>query len=678
MNIKFYFNVLLKKAFTVTNALFFLCLYIVEPANAQRFYSVVFNQLPQDYQLYPRDSQSQSKVPVSGYIELPGYSYMSVQVFRNDKLIHYLKAPVTYENGTGSFSTESTITAELAEYDFKVFACKTADSALIVTRENIVSGDVYILTGQSNSTGFFTESDTHPYCRTFGKITGTLNTETYNPADTLWSLSNQQPSVTGVGTMGFEIQKQLAETSGIPNCLINGGFHWSSASAHAQRTGSNPADLTNGYGRMLYRIQKAGLVNAAKTFIFRQGETEAYHEGSDWPGNFDKLYHNLKLDLPHLEKLYVFQIDIIYYQSTTGAEIRDYQRRLPQIYPDVEVLATVGTQQFDGLHYGREGNRQNGLELSRLIAQDFYALKDTLNIKSPAIKKVFYKSDEKKQLVLTFDEGQQLIYPEPYKPNDQVTLNLKDFLYLDHNPGNIKSGTADNNRIILELNGTQTAATLDYLPPFAAEGGIFYPYTGPYIKNSKGMRALTFYHADITNALKIPVLTASIDPLANTRLSWNRITDATGYILERKRTEETAYKTIAVLENSSQTYQDNVSSGSGKVSYRLKAINKVTESGDYGYAEVEAPVVLGIQAEKEELFSVYPNPVSRNDKVLISFKKPFSGSLILVNTTGQIVFKQNIRHKNEVSFKTSDLPPAMYYIQLKTDDTLLSRKLLVL
>jgi hypothetical protein len=676
MNINFYLNVILKKAFTLTPALFFLCLSTAE-SNAQRFYSVVFNQLPQDYQLYPRDSQSQSKVPVSGYIELPGYSYMSVQVFRNDKLIHYLKAPVTYKNGTGSFSTESTITAELAEYDFRVFACKTADSALIVTRENVVSGDVYILTGQSNSTGFFTESDTHPYCRTFGKITGTLNTETYNPVDTLWSLSNQQPSITGVGSMGFEIQKQLAETYGIPNCLINGGFHWSSAAAHAQRNRNNPADLTNGYGRMLYRVQKAGLVNAAKTFIFRQGETEAYHEGSDWPANFDKLYHNLKLDLPHLEKLYVFQIDIIYYQSTTGAEIRDYQRRLPQIYPDVEVLATVGTQQFDGLHYRREGNRQNGLELSRLIAKDFYSLKDTLNIYSPAIKKVFYKTEEKKQLVLTFDEGQQLIYPEPYKPNDQVTLNLKDFFYLDHNPGNIKSGIADNNRIILELSGTQTAATMDYLPPFAAEGGIFYPYTGPYIKNKKGMRALTFYHTNISDALKIPVLTASIDPLANTTLSWNTITDATGYILERKRQEETAYKTIAFPGNSSQSYQDNVSSGSGKVSYRLKAINKVTESGDYGYAEVEAPVVLGIQPEKEEIYSVYPNPVLRNDKVLISFKKPFSGSLILVNTAGQIVYKQSIQHKNEASLKTSDLPPAMYYIQLKTDGTILSRKLLV-
>ncbi len=147
----------------------------------------------------------------------------------------------------------------------------------MVTRENVVSGDVYVLTGQSNSTGFFTEADTNQYCRTFGKITGTLNTETYNPADTLWALSNQQAYYNGVGTMGFEIQKQLSQNSGIPNCLINGGFHWSSAAMHAQRTENNPADLTNGYGRMLYRIQKGGLINAAKTFIFRQGETEAYN-----------------------------------------------------------------------------------------------------------------------------------------------------------------------------------------------------------------------------------------------------------------------------------------------------------------------------------------------------------------------------------------------------------------
>ncbi|MBE9461810.1 sialate O-acetylesterase [Dyadobacter subterraneus] len=680
MNINFYLN-LLSRTFPFFLTLLisiFLTISTVNPANAQRFYSVVFNQLPQDYQLYPRNENSESIVPISGMIETTGFNYMSVQVFRDDKLINYLKAPISYNsNKTGSFAMQAKIRAELAEYSFKVYACQAKDSVLIVARANVVSGDVYILTGQSNSTGFFTEADTNQYCRTFGKITGTLNTETYNPADTLWALSNQQAYYNGVGTMGFEIQKQLSQTSGIPNCLINGGFHWSSAAMHAQRTESNPADLTNGYGRMLYRIQKGGLTEAAKTFIFRQGETEAYHEGVDWPGNFKKLYNNLKLDLPNLAKLYVFQIDVIYYQSTTGAQIRDYQRKLPEIYPDVRVLSTVGTQEFDGLHYGREGNRQSGLELSRLIAKDFYGLKDTVNINSPALKKAFYASAEKKQLILTFDEGQQLVYPEKYSPKAGVLLDMKDFFYLNNSAGNVLSGKADNNRIILELNGSQTATTIDYLPPFVVDGGPFYPYTGPYIKNKLGMRALTFYNVNISNALQTPVLAASIDEMAKATLSWSAVADAKSYILQRKSSSETDFKTVADLQAAAKNYQDDLSAETGKITYRLKSVGQSSESVDYGYAEVLAPVVLGVSKEENDLISVYPNPASKNEKVTIRFKQAVSGSLNLINATGKIIGKQAMKHQNEASFDISILSTAVYFFQLDSEEKLPAKKLLV-
>lgn len=669
------------KSFTtllIFNTSIFLLLAGFQIANAQRFYSVVFNQLPQDYQLYPRNAENESAIPISGFIETPGFSHMSVQVFRNDKLINYLKATINYNSkGTGTFATSTKIKAELAEYSFKVYACQSKDSILMVTRQKVVSGDVYILTGQSNSTGFFTEADTNQYCRTFGKITGTLNTETYNPADTLWALSNQHAYFNGVGTMGFELQKQLAQTSGIPNCLINGGFHWSSAAMHSQRTESNPADLNNGYGRMLYRIQKGGLTNAAKTFIFRQGETEAYHEGVDWPGNFKKLYNNLKLDLPNLSKLYVFQIDVIYYQSTTGAQIRDFQRRLPEIYPDVEVLATVGTREFDGLHYGGEGNRQSGLELSRLISKDFYQSKDTLNINSPALKKAFYASDEKKQLILTFDEGQQLVYPTKYTHANGAVLDMKDFFYLNNATGNIMSGKADNNRIILDLNGTQAALTIDYLPPFVVDGGPFYPYTGPYLTNKLGMRAFSFYNVTISKALQTPVLMAVIDEMAKTTLSWSSITDAKSYVLQRKTSSENNFKTIANLESQVKTYQDDLSAETGKIIYRLKSVDQLSESGDFGYAEVLAPVVLGTSKQESDLISVFPNPASKNEKITIRFKQSLSGSLNLIDASGKIIIRQKVDHQNEISFDISNLPPAMYFLQLDSEEKLPVKKLLV-
>jgi hypothetical protein len=47
---------------------------------AQRFSSVVFSKLPQDYQLYPRNTENESVVPISGIVETAGWNYISVQM----------------------------------------------------------------------------------------------------------------------------------------------------------------------------------------------------------------------------------------------------------------------------------------------------------------------------------------------------------------------------------------------------------------------------------------------------------------------------------------------------------------------------------------------------------------------------------------------------------------------
>lgn len=645
----------------------------------ERIYSVVFNQLPQDYQLYPRDENSEANVPVSGIIEVPGYNYMSVVVYRNDKMVKYLRAPIQYQtNGHGTFATATKIKAELADYRFMVYAYKSGDSVLLADRQNVVSGDAYLLTGQSNSTGFFIENETSKYCRSFGKITGNLNTDPYNPADTLWALANQQNSGAMVGAMGLELQKQLVERSGIPICLINGGFHWSSAYGHAQRTESNPADLNNGYGRMLYRSKKAGLANAIKGFIFRQGESEAYHEGSDWDGNFDRLRKNLYLDYPNLKKLYVFQIDIIFYNSLAGTLIRDYQRRLSSIYPDVTAISTVGTAGFDGLHYDHNGYKQNGLELSRLIARDFYELKDTLNINSPNVQRAFYSNQEKKQLIISFDEDQELVYPEPYKPDySESTLHMKDFFYLNDYPGAVLSGRAEGNRVILELNGTQSANQLNYLPNYIEAIAPLFRYTGPYLKNKLGMRAFSFFHVPIGNSLATPSFSAKSEDGRNIDLTWNEVVDATGYILERKNSKDGVYQKLTTLPGTAKNYKDNSANNVETIYYRIKAISSTGESAEYAYAEIKNELILGVEEENRKLFSVYPNPAHINDEITVRFKQLCSGKISLISLSGTLLYTGNVNQKDEVTISTRTFFPSVYLIKFESGDRSYVSKVLV-
>ncbi len=656
-----------------------LCFFVLtgNPTSAQRFYSVVFNQLPQNYQLYPRNEKNEAEVPISGTIEVPGYSYMSVVVTRNDTRIRYIKAPITYNGNIGSFSAgTTTIKAELASYNFDVYACRASDSVLMVSREKVVSGDAFILMGQSNSTGFFTETETNDFCRTFGVITGTLNTEHYDPADTLWAISNQSGKA-NVGTMGLEIQKRLVEQSGVPNCLINGGFHWSSAFSHAIRTENNPADLTNGYGRMLYRVQKSGIASVCKAFIYRQGETEAYHEGANWEDNFDKLYHNLKTDIPAIRKMYVFQIDIIYYPTETGAILRDYQRRLPDIYPDIRSLATVGTKEFDGLHYGREGNIQSGFEVSRLINRDFYNLGDTLQTGSPNIRKVFYKNDEKRELILVFDEHQELVYPGPYQPNGSVSLDIKDFFYLDDAAGAVNSGKADGNRVILTLKASQNARSLNYLPLFLQEGGSYYPFTGPFITNGKGMRAFTFYHVPIGNALGIPALSATTD-FISVDLKWNAVSGAESYVLQRRKESEERWITVGTFGAGTTSFKDTPENSNGVLSYRIKAVSGSSESGDYGIADINFLLITATEKENIPVAAVYPNPLKPGSELTIELGEPMGGVLSIHDATGRIVSRFGFPDDTKlIKIPSSGLEQGLYLLRFSSAKTNFVKKVVL-
>ncbi|SEJ81227.1 Por secretion system C-terminal sorting domain-containing protein [Dyadobacter sp. SG02] len=666
----------MKRAAKSLLLLIILTLPAVTYSVAQRFDPVLFSKLPQDYQLYPRDPASEARVPVTGVVEETDWKYVSVQVLRNGQPFQYRRAGIQYgANAKGTFSTDATIKAERANYDFKVFLCKDADSTLLVTRTRVVSGDVYILSGQSNSTGFFGEGDTSMFCRTFGKITGNLNTLPYDPADTLWALSNMHSYNNGVGTMGFEIQKRLMEQSGIPNCLINAGYHWSAAYSHSLRTESNPTDFNNGYGRMLYRARKAGVADAVKAYIFRQGESEAYGEGGNWEGFFDVLYKNLKMDFPGLQKLYVFQIDIIYHVALIGTLIRDYQRRLPTIYPDITSIATVGTTGFDGLHYNRDGNKQSGSELSRLMLRDFYASADTANIASPNLKKAFYNSSEKKSLTLVFDEGQELKYPEPYQHPRGPVMDLKDFFYFGHQIGAVASGKAEGNRITLDLKTPQNAATLDYLPPYVEQENPYYPFTGPYITNARGMRAFTFYDVPIADALPGTLLTAQNSEKGSIRLSWQPVPGAKGYVLERKFGDATSFTLVAQVDGSIFEWLDEPGESAVPIMYRVVATNDVAESATPAYAEVAPSLVLGTEKDPDAVFEIFPNPALRGEELTIHFTRPQTGNISLIGVNGHFLLNEKVSTKAGSGFTLPKQISGMHLIRFESNGRAFTKKL---
>jgi hypothetical protein len=190
---------------------------------------------------------------------------MSVQVLRNKKPYSYQKVAINYtaSKDTGTFVLSPTIKAELAEYDVKVYAIHNdQDSVLMVTRENLVAGDAYIIYGQSNARGW-EELDpyTNEFCRTYGFG--------YDTNQFKWGLSNSD--YTGysfdrqiVGQWGINFQKYIMNTYGIPTCVISHASPGQPIRNLVERNPTNHADISTQYGRLLTYVTQAKLNNAVK------------------------------------------------------------------------------------------------------------------------------------------------------------------------------------------------------------------------------------------------------------------------------------------------------------------------------------------------------------------------------------------------------------------------------
>lgn len=576
---------------------------------AQQIGIVSFDKLPQSYQLYPRNARNEAQLPVSGRIGEPGWQYVSVRLLRDKQPVAYRRAAVQYTDGVGRFAVDGlTIRAEKAQYELTIFAVKGGDSVNVVNRTNLVAGDVYVLMGQSNAGAFFRDTRTNDYCRTFGTITGTFGTEPYNPADTSWSLSNQGGYARNVGAVGFDFQKFILDNYGIPTCLINAAAHFSKMSDNAARTADTPTDPATIYGRMLYRVRKAGVAGAVKALIYRQGETEGYGESGNWPGFFDQFYRNLKTDLPIIQQLYVFQIDIINPGVAAAAPVREAQRTLPTNYPDIQVLASVGTVGFDGIHYSDEGYQQNGYETARLVGRDFYGATDQSQIDAPNLRRAYFSTAARDEITLLFNAGQQMVWNER-----RGSLLLRNFLYLDGQAGRVVAGKAVGNRIVLTLDGPSNATRIGYLPTTYDEKQPDYPFQGPYLTNGRGMRALAFHDVPIAEPgwadapiVATPTLTAMLTGAETVRLTWPPIPGATGYVLERRDGPSTLFQPLTQLSALTTTYLSGGLQPGTTYTFRIKTLKRDDESA---YSSVDISTAAPLAQPTLKATAIYANVV---------------------------------------------------------------------
>ncbi len=463
-------------------------------AYAQAADDVLLTEIPQRYQLFPRDAQNTAVVRIAGRSLNQRYDSVFTIITQNGEFMQRLSTPLLYSNNVSEFELLPKIYAGLSEYDLFVYVHSLSGDSLIAFRDSIVCGDVYIIDGQSNTvwTGDVGNLYSDEYCRTFG-ITASAN-----PKDTLWARSVAVLSATApnVGTWGLRLQQRILEEQGMPTCLINGGVGGTPIEAH-QRNDTKPLTLNTIYGSLLYRMQKAEVAEAAKAIFWYQGESNSL---PGYYGNFKAMYDDWKEDYPNFKKLYMFQ----HHMGCGGksSPIRDLQRTIADSLPDVVQVSVMGIGGHDGCHYTTAGYTSIGDMVYKQVARDFYGSDDTVAIDPPNIIKAYYRGLSRDKLVLQFTSvGASLKLTSDTVVNG-VPAVLKDYFYLGNDTSTVMSISTEGNKLVLHLKSPSIANVISYLPDLNYNRFAII-YEGPWLVNSRGVGALSFWRFPITDSVTL-------------------------------------------------------------------------------------------------------------------------------------------------------------------------------
>ena len=472
--------------------------------------TIQFMDLPEDYRLYARNELNNATVYVNGIIKgKPVFDEVSLIVYKDGKLFDTQKQ-VLKDN---KVSISTLIHSGLHEYSFEFYVKKQQKDSLYFVADNIVCGDAYIITGQSNSHPSSTLSTySSPYCRSFGVKTGY---ETYNDSDQKirWGLATGNcPDLKkevggwftknphGVGVWGMELMRLIVEKYKVPVCIINGGS--GSSSIEQNMLYPEKPSLETSFGRLAYRVDQAGLKDKIKAIFWHQGESNSNTKESvqAYESNFDILLKDWKKVYTSLEKIYLFQLHPGCGQSpeSFSGEMREIQTQITQKYDMIDIMSTLGVPGHDGCHFSYPGYLEFAKRIFPLLSRDYYKEKLKGIISPPKFIKAQYLV--KTKIALEFDqavvlEDKKEVNGELHFLKDQFFFDFKDDKSTDLNT--VKSIEVKDKSVILTLHNPYDFKDITYLPNKYYSGTTTI-YNGPWLNGAKNnIGALSFYKKPI-------------------------------------------------------------------------------------------------------------------------------------------------------------------------------------
>ena len=144
-----------------------------------------------------------------------------------------------------------------------------------------------------------------------------------------------------------------------------------------------------------------------------------------------------------------------------------------------------------------------GLWIARLIARDLYGSTDSLHVAPPDVIQATYAGSAYDEIHIEFDDD--VVWQA-----DTLGHTLKNYFFLNDEWGLVESGEvdADGRTVKLYLTEPTAASTLTYLPnAYYHNSGL--AYEGPWLRNSRGIGALSFYQFPISGSAAVGAGTES-------------------------------------------------------------------------------------------------------------------------------------------------------------------------
>lgn len=440
---------------------------------------------PKTKQLYPRNLKTnEATIVADGYAsESENYKKVQLKVYRNGEFVRSIEESLSYKKGTAHFKIKTTQKAELAEYRYELYVNRYGKYELVQQADSVVAGDAFILSGQSNSVANSYRGSADQYKNEYVRTFGSTIPDSTVANDLSWYIAegDSYSSSAQIGQWGLKLGNGLVTSQNIPIAIIAGGVGGTHILQH-MRTDTNPQNLKNISGRLLYRVANAGLQKNIRAIFWHQGESDAYYRRTvaDYKTLWATLRAHWAKDYKSVEHFFTFQI-----RQGCGnwqnfdTYVMEAQRQIAKDSANVHVISTNGTDQmYDYCHF--PFIKGYDIFADRLLPQVLhymYKVPASTDMTSPDV--VSAKLVSATLIEVNFSNPETGISADPGVEND--------FQIADNYEVSVVKAYVQDNKLMLELS-----------KPVAGSIGLSYvghPGQGaPYIKRPNGNGALSFYN----------------------------------------------------------------------------------------------------------------------------------------------------------------------------------------